>query len=144
MGKKNLVKKSIEMFNELAEDEYVGKKNLVKKSIEMFNELAEDEDVYKKFYEAFSKNLKLGIHEDSTNRAKIAKLLRYKSTKSGEEMTSLEDYVSRMDDNQPGIYYITGESHQAVKTLRSSKNSKKRDTKYCTWLTPSTNTPSSN
>merc|ERR1711976_734970 len=61
------------------------KKNIVKRALEMFTELSENKDDYKKFYEQFAKNLKLGIHEDSQNRKKLADLLRYQSTKSGED-----------------------------------------------------------
>jgi molecular chaperone HtpG len=102
------------------------KKNLVKKSLQMMDTLSEDAEAYKKFYEQFAKNLKLGIHEDSANRTKLANLLRYQSTKSGEEMTSLKEYVSRMKENQAGIYYVTGESIKAVENSPFLEKLKKK------------------
>merc|ERR1712064_144698 len=90
------------------------RKNLVKKVLELMDELNEDKDSFKKFYEQFSKNLKLGIHEDSTNRKKLAGYLRYYTSASGDELCSFGDYVSRMKENQKDIYYITGESKEVV------------------------------
>merc|ERR1711865_386715 len=86
------------------------KKNLVKKCLEMFAEISEKKDDYKKFYEQFGKCIKLGVHEDSTNRVKVAELLRYQTSKSGDEMISFKEYVDRMKEGQNDIYYITGES----------------------------------
>lgn len=102
------------------------RKNLVKKCLELFDEIAEDKDNFKKFYEQFSKNIKLGIHEDSTNRKKLSEFLRFYSSNSGEEPTSLKDYVSRMKENQKQIYFITGESKEAVATSAFVERVKRR------------------
>jgi molecular chaperone HtpG len=90
------------------------KKNIVKKCLEMFAEIQENQEDYKKFYEQFSKNLKLGIHEDSANRGKLADLLRFHTSKSGEDLISFKDYVQRMKEGQKDIFYITGESRAQV------------------------------
>merc|ERR1712173_146356 len=102
------------------------RKNLVKKCMDLMDELNEDKDSWKKFYEQFSKNLKLGIHEDSTNRKKLAGYLRYYTSASGDELCSLGDYVSRMKENQKDIYYITGESKEVVAASAFVERLKKR------------------
>merc|ERR1712200_387902 len=103
-------------------------KNVVKKALEMFAELAENKEDYKTFYEQFHKNIKLGIHEDSKNRKKISELLRYSSTKTGDkDMVSLKEYVERMKEDQKAIYYITGESKAAVEASPFLEALKKRD-----------------
>jgi molecular chaperone HtpG len=91
------------------------KKNLTKRCLQMFSDLSENEEDYKTFYEQFSKNIKLGVHEDSGNMTKIAKLLRYNSIKNQDEMISLDNYISNMSEGQDSIYYITGDGLDSVK-----------------------------
>jgi len=102
------------------------KKNIVKKCLDMFAEIQENAEDYKKFYEQFSKNLKLGIHEDSASRTKVAELLRFSTSRSGEDMVSFKEYIGRMKEEQKSIYYITGESKASVAASPFMEGLKKR------------------
>merc|ERR1712184_137222 len=102
------------------------RKNLVKKCMDLLEEICEDKDNFKKFYEQFGKNLKLGIHEDSTNRKKLAGYLRFYTSASGDDFCSFADYVSRMKETQKDIYYITGESKEVVATSSFVERMKKK------------------
>merc|ERR1711992_418505 len=102
--------------------------------MELFDELAEDKDAFKKFYEQFSKNLKLGMHEDTTNRKKLSGFLRFFTSASGDEPCSLGDYVSRMKENQKDIYYITGENREVVSQSAFVERLKKRGFE-CVYMT---------
>jgi molecular chaperone HtpG len=103
------------------------KKNLMKKCIDMFSSIAEDSDKYSNFYEQFGKNIKLGVHEDSVHREKLASLLRYESSKTGESLlTSFDEYIERMVEGQKGIYYITGETKKSIMNSPFLEKLKKR------------------
>ena len=90
------------------------KKVIIKKSIELFTDLSEDNVKYLKFYESYSKMLKLGVHEDNRNRDKLAKLLRFYSSNKPDEYVSLDEYISEMKEHQENIYFITGQNKQSL------------------------------
>jgi len=90
------------------------KKNIVKKCLELFGEIKQTREDYVKFYEQYGKNIKLGIHEDTSNREKLSELLMFHSSNSKTAMISFKDYVEAMPETQKAIYYITGETQKAV------------------------------
>merc|ERR1711943_56989 len=118
MGKK-LVRKALEMLRKLAQksdadDEDEDEDEEDEEGDDEDDEEEAKQDPYIEFWEKFGKNIKLGIIEDSANRSKLTKLLRYKSSTSGEGYTSFEQYVENMKDWQKAIYYIAGENVEAV------------------------------
>lgn len=94
------------------------RKRLVRKTFDMIEELSqgENKEDYKKFWENFGKFLKLGCIEDAGNHKRIAPLLRFYSSKSEEELISLDDYVENMGENQKAIYYLATDSLKSAKT----------------------------
>ena len=92
-------------------------KNIIKKMIEMFVSISEDSEKFRIFYEQYSKQIKLGVHEDTTNRVKLASLLRYESSKSNGDLISLDEYIENLKSEQTNIYYMTADS---VKSIESS------------------------
>merc|ERR1712230_325810 len=110
--KKKLVTKALEMIRKMAEKKKKKEKEDKdeKKEPKGPAEEAEDNENYLKFWKEFNKAIKLGLYEDSSNRTKLAKLLRFQTSKSGDNFTSLEKYISRMAKGQKNIYYISAES----------------------------------
>jgi heat shock protein beta len=124
--KKKLVTKTLEMIRKIAEKKPKSDKEEAEEDSEDDDEeekeeeesdpaaIVEDHEDYVAFWKEFNKAIKLGLYEDSSNRTKLAKLLRFFSSKSGDNYTSLEKYISRMKKGQKSIYYISGETKEAV------------------------------
>merc|ERR1712146_202158 len=97
---------------------------------------AEDNENYLKFWKEFNKAIKLGLYEDSSNRTKLAKLLRFQTSKSGDNWTSLEKYISRMKKGQKNIYYISGETKEAVEKSPFLERLRKKDLEVLYYTDP--------
>ena len=110
--KKKLVRKALDMLRKLAEEGKDAEDDGEKPEGE---ETDVEETKYEKFWKNFGKAIKLGIIEDASNRVRLAKLLRFETSKSDGKLVSLEQYVERMKEGQKSIYYITGESIEALK-----------------------------
>merc|ERR1719439_283919 len=144
--KKKLVTKTLEMIRKIAEkkrksdddkedEEKEGEEEEEEKEADPSKE-AEDNEDYLKFWKEFNKAIKLGLYEDSSNRTKLAKLLRFQTSKSGDNWTSLEKYISRMKKGQKNIYYISGESKEAVEKAPFLERLRKKNLEVLYYVDP--------
>ncbi|KAL4280105.1 hypothetical protein GQ457_03G038080 [Hibiscus cannabinus] len=125
--KKKLIRKALDMIRKIAEedpDESSGKDD---KEVEKSGDDDEKKGQYTKFWNEFGKSIKLGIIEDATNRNRLAKLLRFESTKSDGKLTSLDQYISRMKSGQKDIFYITGTSKEQLEKSPFLERLKKKN-----------------
>ena len=111
--KKKLIRKALDMIRRIAEED-PDETDKNKKDIEESGDDDEKKGQYTKFWNEFGKSIKLGIIEDATNRNRLAKLLRFESTKSGGKLTSLDQYISRMKKGQKDVFYITGTTKEQL------------------------------
>merc|ERR1712028_260510 len=136
---KKLVRKVLELMKKLAKDEDSGddeeeekddeeeKEEKAEKKDEEKKDKKDEESTWAKFYKEFNKNLKMGCYEDDSNRSKISKLLRFKTTKSEDKDISLDKYLDRMQESQESIYYMSGESMEVMKKAPALQMFKKKD-----------------
>ncbi|KAL1495795.1 hypothetical protein AB1Y20_016656 [Prymnesium parvum] len=122
IGKK-MTRKALAMIKALAdadkkedseEEDGEEKSAEVEKSDEDSEEKSDEESKYVKFWKAFGKYIKMGLIEDAANRTRLAKLLRYSTSKSGDKEIGLEEYVANMKEDQKNIYYISGEDKESL------------------------------
>merc|ERR1719160_1346979 len=140
--KKKLVTKALEMIRKMAEKKKKKDKDADKDTKEDEKKEpnpaseAEDNEEYLKFWKEFAKAIKLGLYEDSSNRTKLAKLLRFQTSKSGDNFTSLEKYISRMKKGQKNIYYISAESKEQVEKSPFLERLRKKDLEVLYYVDP--------
>merc|ERR1712100_366660 len=125
---KKLVRKVLELMKKLAKEDESGEDEDEDEDEEKEDKKDKDEEsTYAKFYKEFNKNLKMGCYEDDSNRSKLSKLLRFKSTKSEDKEISLDTYLDRMAESQESIYYMSGESMETMHKAPSLQIFKKKD-----------------
>merc|ERR1712217_502991 len=126
---KKLVRKILELMKKLAKEEESGDDDEEEKEeeAEEKKDKSDEEGQWSKFWKEFNKNLKMGCYEDDSNRSKLSKLLRFRTTKSEEKEISLDKYLDRMQESQESIYYMSGDSIETMNKAPSLQIFKKKD-----------------